>query len=188
MRRKRYLCHDYSIQERSLKSKLFIVTVSNGKAHFIQSKFSVTSGSSENPLGKMSLSTRHSQLVIHIILRSSSLSRFCCKLLPASSTKCSLVLLFLVRTIQQESQNKGCGQRGHSLVGIRTLQYWDWALCTLPPDILRSAPAGHTKAKGKGKPLRLWRTKRGNQTCIFKWSFRSLWRSSSTDQNLAFYF
>ena len=61
--------HNYSVQESSLKSNHSMVTVSNSKVHFIQRKFSVTSDTSENPLGKMSLPPCHSQLVIHNILQ-----------------------------------------------------------------------------------------------------------------------
>lgn len=60
--------HNYNVQESSLKSNLSMVTVSNGRVHFTLKKFSVTASPFENPLGKMSLSPCHSQLVIHIIL------------------------------------------------------------------------------------------------------------------------
>lgn len=61
--------HNYNIPLGcSLKSNLSMVTVSNGRVHFIQTKFSVTSGPLENPLNKMSLSPCHSQLVSPIIL------------------------------------------------------------------------------------------------------------------------
>lgn len=61
--------------------------------------------------GTMSLSPCFSQLVTHgILLRSESNARFCCKFLPASSTKCSLALIFSQQNnfvkgmIQNESQ------------------------------------------------------------------------------------
>lgn len=62
-------------------------------------------------------------------------SAFCCKLLPVSSTKCSLALLLfsriiLVRTIQQESQKEGCGQESRPSLDIKTLPTRDRALCT----------------------------------------------------------